>query len=228
MMDSDMKVLIVDDDMAIRVSLERALRLQDFEVETASNGALAIEKVLSSSFDVVLLDYQMPDPNGLSVCRQLRSEGNETPIFMVTARDALSDRVACLDGGADDYLVKPFALEELLAKLRVLDRRTRSISKQVLSFSDLSLDTSTMRATRDQRLIELTKTEFSLLHFFMRYPNKTLTRAEIFDEIWGYDFGDHSNAHEVYVGYLRKKLEVDGEPRLIHTVRGVGYILRKP
>ena len=223
-----MKVLVVDDEPAVRTALERALRLEGYEVELAADGSEALHRLALSSPDAIVLDVLMPDVDGLEVCRRLRAAEDKTPVLMLTARDAVEDRVAGLDAGADDYLVKPFALEELFARLRALLRRSvNGGAGAVLRFADLTMDTGTREVTRGDRRIELTRTEFLLLELFLRNPRQVLTRSLIFDRVWGYDFGPGSNALEVYVGYLRRKTEAGGEPRLIHTVRGVGYVLRE-
>ena len=223
-----MRVLVVDDDPAVRTALERALRLEGYEVELAAGGDEALRRVALAPPDAIVLDVLMPELDGLAVCRRLREAADETPVLMLTARDGVADRVDGLDAGADDYLVKPFALEELFARLRALLRRTGTNGNGAsLRFADLTMDTRTREVRRGQRPIELTRTEFHLLELFLRNPRQVLTRAVIFDRVWGYDFGPASNALEVYVGYLRRKLEADGESRLIHTVRGVGYALRE-
>ena len=223
-----MRVLVVDDEPAVRGALERALRLEGYDVELAQDGLDALRVFAVSAPDLILLDVLMPDVDGLEVSRRIRGAGNRTPILMLTARDEVSDRVAGLDAGADDYLVKPVALEELLARVRALLRRAASADGDgVLRFADLVLDTGTREVSRAARPIELTRTEFLLLELFMRNPRQVLTRSLIFERVWGYDFGPSSNSLEVYVGYLRRKLEAEGEPRLIQTVRGVGYALRE-
>jgi len=222
-----MRILVVDDERAVREALERALRLEGYEVETASDGQQALLALAARSADAVVLDILMPVMDGLETCRALRRMGNRTPVLMLTARHAVDDRVSGLDAGADDYLVKPFALEELLARLRALLRRTVG-DEGPLTFADLMLDPGTHEVRRGDRPIELTRTEFLLLELFMRNPRQVLTRDVIFDRVWGYDFGPSSNSLEVYVGYLRRKTESGGEPRLIQTVRGVGYALREP
>jgi two-component system response regulator MprA len=219
-----MRVLVVDDEPAVRTALERALVLEGYDVGVAVDGGDALSKVAADAPDALVLDVLMPGVDGLEVARRLRADGDRTPILMLTARDGVGDRVEGLDAGADDYLVKPFALEELLARLRALLRRSGADgSGQVLRFTDLSLNTGTHEVRRGERRIELTRTEFQLLELFLRNPRQVLTRTLIFDRVWGYDFGPASNALEVYVSYLRRKL---GDPRLIHTVRGVGYVLR--
>jgi two-component system, OmpR family, response regulator MprA len=222
-----MRILVVDDERAVREALERALRLEGYEVEAASDGQQALLALAARSADAIVLDILMPVMDGLETCRALRRIGNRTPVLMLTARHAVDDRVAGLDAGADDYLVKPFALEELLARLRALLRRTVG-DEGPLTFADLMLDPGTHEVRRGDRAIELTRTEFLLLELFMRNPRQVLTRDVIFDRVWGYDFGPSSNSLEVYVGYLRRKTESGGEPRLIQTVRGVGYALREP
>jgi two-component system response regulator MprA len=220
-----MRILVVDDEPAVRTALERALRLEGYEVELAADGAEALQRLALNAPDAVVLDVLMPNVDGLEVCRRLRAAGDRTPVLMLTARDAVGDRVRGLDAGADDYLVKPFALEELHARLRALLRRTNG-SGAALRFADVTMDTRTREVRRGEREIELTRTEFLLLELFLRNPRQVLTRALIFERVWGYDFGPTSNALEVYVGYLRRKLEADGESRLIQTIRGVGYALR--
>ena len=227
-----MRVLVVDDDAAVRESLRRALGLESYDVELAADGAEALERLDTRSADVpeidaLVLDVAMPHVDGLQVCRRLRRDGNALPILMLTARDEIADRVAGLDAGADDYVVKPFALEELLARLRALLRRTVPDDGAVLHFADLELDLSTRLATRAGDQIELTRTEFALLELFLRNPRQVLTRSIIFERVWGYDFGFGSNSLDVYVGYLRRKTEEGGKPRLIQTIRGVGYALRE-
>jgi two-component system response regulator MprA len=223
---SVMRILVVDDERAVRDALERALRLEGYEVDTAPDGQEALVSLARRSVDAIVLDVLMPVLDGLETCRTLRRQGDTTPVLMLTARHEVSDRVAGLDAGADDYLVKPFALEELLARLRALLRRTNG-GDEPLAFADLTLDPGTREVRRGDRPIELTRTEFLLLELFLRNPRQVLTRDVIFDRVWGYDFGPASNSLEVYVGYLRRKTEAEGEPRLIHTVRGVGYALRE-
>jgi two-component system response regulator MprA len=222
------RVLVVDDEPPVRDALERALTLEGYRVDLAEDGSQALKKVATEEPDVIVLDVLMPGVDGLETCRRLRAEGHGLPVLMLTARDAVSDRVDGLDAGADDYLVKPFALEELLARLRALLRRSSPEEADVLRFSDLVLDLGAYEARRGSRVIDLTRTEFLLLELFMRNPKQVLTRSIIFDRVWGYDFGPTSNSLEVYVGYLRRKTEAGGEPRLIHTMRGVGYVLREP
>ena len=224
------RILVVDDDSAVRESLRRALRLEEYDVELAADGVEALELIQegASEPDAVILDVSMPRLDGLGVCRRLRRDGNPIPILMLTARDEVSDRVAGLDAGADDYVVKPFALEELLARLRALLRRVLSEGSEVLRFADLELNPSTREVRRGDEPIELTRTEFSLLELFLTNPRQVLTRSIIFERVWGYDFGFGSNSLDVYIGYLRRKTEQGGRPRLIQTIRGVGYALREP
>jgi two-component system, OmpR family, response regulator MprA len=220
------RILVVDDERAVREAVQRALRLEGYDVEMAADGQEALFALARRGVDAIVLDVLMPVLDGLETARKLRRQGNSTPILMLTARHEVSDRVAGLDAGADDYLVKPFALEELLARLRALLRRSAG-GDELLSFADVKLDPGTREVRRGDRPIELTRTEFLLLELFLRNPRQVLTRDVIFDRVWGYDFGPASNSLEVYVGYLRRKTEADGEPRLIHTVRGVGYALRE-
>jgi len=223
-----MRILVVDDERAVRESIERALRLEGYEVVQAADGAEALGNVAGQAPDAMVLDLMMPQVDGLEVCRQLRSEGDRLPILVLTARDSVSDRVRGLDAGADDYLVKPFALDELLARLRALLRRSGGADHSgVLRFADLELDPTSYEVRRGDRPIELTRTEFLLLELFLTHPKQVLTRSVIFERVWGYDFGPGSNSLEVYVSYLRRKTEAEGEPRLLHTVRGVGYVLRE-
>jgi two-component system, OmpR family, response regulator MprA len=225
---SPMKILVVDDERAVRESLRRALELQGYQVELASDGAEALERLNGNGQpDAVVLDILMPGIDGLEVCRQLRGRGNSVPVLMLTARDAVGDRVAGLDAGADDYLVKPFALEELLARVRALLRRSSPAADGVLRFADIELDVGTREVLRGGDKIDLTRTEFNLLELFMVNPRQVLTRSIIFERVWGYDFGFASNSLDVYIGYLRRKTEAGGKPRLIQTVRGVGYALRE-
>jgi two-component system response regulator MprA len=222
------RVLVADDEPAVRRALERALTLDRYEVELAADGQEALDMIAVSPPDAVVLDIGMPRVDGLEVTRRMRKAGDRTPILILTARDAIDDRVAGLDVGADDYLVKPFALKELQARLRALLRRAGdSDDGEVLEFDDLVLDPVAHEVRRGERRIELTKTEFLLLELFLRHPRQLLTRSQIFEHVWGYDFGPTSNALGVYMGYLRRKTEAGGEPRLLHTVRGVGYILRE-
>ncbi len=220
------RVLVVDDEPAVRRALERALRLDSYEVELAADGEEALDALATHPADAVILDVAMPRLDGLEVCRRMRQAGDRTPILMLTARDAIDDRVKGLDVGADDYLVKPFALRELQARLRALLRRATEADGEVLRYGDLVLDPLAHEVRRGERPIELSRTEFLLLELFMRHPRQVLTRSTIFENVWGYDFGPTSNALGVYMGYLRRKTEAGGEPRLLHTVRGVGYVLR--
>jgi two-component system, OmpR family, response regulator MprA len=221
------RVLVVDDEPAVRLALERALRLESYEVELAADGREALDRLAADPLDAVVLDVAMPHLDGLEVCRRLRDAGDRTPVLMLTARDAVDDRVAGLDAGADDYLVKPFALKELKARLRALLRRTARVDGGALRFADLVLDPVGYEVRRGERRLELSRTEFNLLALFLEHPRQVLTRSLIFERVWGYDFGAGSNALGVYVGYLRRKTEAGGEPRLLHTVRGVGYVLRE-
>lgn len=225
-----MRILVVDDDRAVRESLRRSLTFNGYTVDLAVDGIDALEKATADRPDALVLDVMMPRLDGLEVCRRLRSTGDDLPILVLTARDSVSERVAGLDAGADDYLPKPFALEELLARLRALLRRRAPDQGEVseaMRFADLSLDPVTREVSRGTRSISLTRTEFSLLEMLMANPRRVLTRGRILEEVWGYDFPTSGNALEVYIGYLRRKTEADGEPRLIHTVRGVGYVLRE-
>jgi len=223
-----MRVLVVDDERAVRDSLRRALELEGYDVELAADGEEALERLAQNGEpDAVVLDILMPKMDGLEVCRRLRREGHRLPVLMLTARDEVENRVAGLDAGADDYVTKPFALEELLARLRALLRRTTSGSGEVLRFADLELDPKTREVRRAGEPIELTRTEFSLLELFLRNPRQVLTRSVIFERVWGYDFGFSSRSLDVYIGYLRRKPQAGERPRLIQTVRGVGYALRE-
>jgi two-component system response regulator MprA len=222
------KILVVDDERAVRESLRRALELEGYEIELAEDGAQALELLGSDPEpDAMVLDVLMPGMDGLEVSRTVRRNGSRLPILMLTARTQVEDRVEGLDAGADDYLTKPFALEELLARVRALLRRTSDGSGQTLRFADLELDPGTREVRRGDEGIELTRTEFSLLELFLLNPRQVLTRSLIFERVWGYDFGFASNSLDVYIGYLRRKTEAGGKPRLIHTVRGVGYALRE-
>jgi two-component system response regulator MprA len=222
------KILVVDDERAVRDSLRRALELQGYQVDLAADGAEALALLEANGQpDAVVLDILMPGIDGLEVCRRIREEGNEVPVLMLTARDAVGDRVEGLDAGADDYLVKPFALEELLARIRALLRRTSPTADGALRFADVELDPGTREVRRAGDQIDLTRTEFNLLELFLLNPRQVLTRSIIFERVWGYDFGFASNSLDVYIGYLRRKTEAGGKPRLIHTVRGVGYALRE-
>jgi two-component system, OmpR family, response regulator MprA len=219
------RVLVVDDDPAVRSAVARALRV-DYDVGEAADGADALAQHAASPADAIVLDLLMPEIGGLDVCRSLRRRGDPVPVLVVTARDAVDDRVEGLDAGADDYLVKPFAVEELRARLRALLRRT-GVGNDQLQFADVTLDPATREVYRGERRLQLTRTEFNLLELFLRNPRQVLTRSQIYERVWGYDFGATSNALWVYIGYLRRKLEEGGEPRLLHTVRGVGYALRE-
>jgi len=223
-----MKILVVDDERAVRDSLRRALELEGYSVELASDGEDALERLSANGEpDAMILDVLMPGMDGLEVCRRVRREGNRIPVLMLTARAEVENRVAGLDAGADDYVTKPFALEELLARMRALLRRTPGGSGEPLRFADLELDPGTREVRRAGEPIDLTRTEFSLLELFMLNPRQVLTRSIIFERVWGYDFGFASNSLDVYIGYLRRKTEAGDLPRLIQTVRGVGYALRE-
>jgi two-component system response regulator MprA len=226
------RILVVDDDRAVRESLRRSLAFNGYDVDVAGDGAEALERVADQRPDALVLDVMMPRVGGLETCRRLRADGDDVAILVLTARDSVADRVAGLDAGADDYLVKPFDLEELLARLRALLRRSSAGQAQddrgeTLAFADLLLDPGTREVTRGGRQIRLTRTEFSLLELLLRHPRQVLARERILEQVWGYDFPTTANSLEVYVGYLRRKTEAQGEPRLIHTVRGVGYALRE-
>jgi two-component system, OmpR family, response regulator MprA len=222
------KILVVDDERAVRESLRRALELEGYEIELAEDGVEALAALDGGEDpDAMILDVLMPKMDGLEVCRRLRSTGSRMPVLMLTARVEVDDRVAGLDAGADDYVTKPFALEELLARVRALLRRTHEDGSGKLLFADLELDPGTREVRRGEEQIELTRTEFSLLELFIRNPRQVLTRSVIFERVWGYDFGFGSNSLDVYIGYLRRKTEAGGKPRLIQTVRGVGYALRE-
>jgi two-component system response regulator MprA len=224
----DVKILVVDDERAVRESLRRALELEGYEIELAADGQEALYRLDSDAQpDALVLDVLMPGVDGLEVARTIRRTGNRVPILMLTARTQVEDRVEGLDAGADDYVTKPFALEELLARLRALLRRTADGSGEPLRFADLELDPGTREVRRGGEAIELTRTEFSLLELFLLNPRQVLTRSVIFERVWGYDFGYGSNSLDVYIGYLRRKTEAGGKPRLIQTVRGVGYALRE-
>jgi two-component system response regulator MprA len=223
-------VLVVDDDRAVRDSLRRSLEFNGYEVVLAADGAEGLVAVGAQHPDVVVIDVMMPRLDGIETTRALRAAGNDVPVLVLTARDAVGDRVEGLDAGADDYLTKPFALEELLARLRALLRRVvpdEDGESEVLSFADLTMDVASRDVTRGGRAIELTRTEFTLLEMFLRRPRRVLDRSFILEEVWGYDFPTSANSLEVYVGYLRRKTEAEGEPRLIQTVRGVGYVLKE-
>jgi two-component system response regulator MprA len=219
-------VMVVDDEPGVRAALERALRMERYDVSLAGDGAEALALLADRSPDAIVLDVAMPRVDGLEVCRRLRATGDRTPVLMLTARDAIDDRVAGLDAGADDYLVKPFALRELQARLRALLRRTEQ-GEEPLRYADLKLDPSAHEVWRGERRVQLSRTEFALLELLMRHPRQVLTRGQIFEAVWGYDLGATSNALGVYIGYLRRKTEDGGEPRLVQTVRGVGYVLRE-
>ncbi|HEY5096416.1 MAG TPA: response regulator transcription factor [Acidimicrobiales bacterium] len=223
-----MRVLVVDDDPAVSGALNRALRLEGYEVFLAPDGPQALEEMAIRPPDALILDIGLPSVDGLDVCRRIRAAGDDTPVLMLTARDAINDRVQGLDAGADDYLVKPFALAELLARLRALLRRRPDDTDEELRFADLHLDPVTREAYRGGRPFTLTRIEFDLLELLLRHPRQVLTRELILDRVWGYTFDSGTNSLAVYVGYLRRKTEADGEPRLIHTARGVGYVLREP
>jgi two-component system response regulator MprA len=230
-----MRILVVDDDAAVRDSLARTLRFEGYQVDLAADGRQALDAIRADPADAVLLDVNMPALNGLDTCRELRATGSLLPVLMLTARDSVGDRVAGLDAGADDYLVKPFALQELLARLRALLRRSLLAAPPAadgdrdgwLTFADLRLHPDTREVWRGGRALRLTRTEFSILEVFLRHPRQVLSRSALFEHVWGYDFGETSNSVHVYLGYLRRKLEADGAPRLLHTVRGVGFVLRE-
>ena len=231
-----MRMLVVDDDPAVRDSLARTLRFEGHEVETAADGRAALDAVRAHEPDAVILDVSMPVLDGLQTCQQLRADGVLVPVLMLTARDSVGDRVAGLDAGADDYLIKPFALQELLARLRALLRRSMITTPAPagndddagqLRFADVRMDVRTREVWRGARQLRLTRTEFGILEAFLRHPRQVLTRANLFEQVWGYDFGESSNSIHVYLGYLRRKLEAEGETRLLHTVRGVGFALRE-
>jgi two-component system response regulator MprA len=230
------RILVVEDDAAVRDSLARTLRFEGHQVDTAADGVEALEVVRAAEPDAMILDVSMPRLDGLQTCRLLRADGVILPILMLTARDSVGDRVAGLDAGADDYLVKPFALQELLARLRALLRRSvltappgpaGRAEDDLLTFADVRLNPATREVWRGDRALRLTRTEFAILEAFLRHPRQVLTRAVLFEQVWGYDFGESSNSIHVYLGYLRRKLEAEGESRLLHTVRGVGFALRE-
>lgn len=221
-----MRILVVDDDLAVSRSIDRALRLEGYEVVTVPSGGQALEALALTPPDALVLDLQLPDIDGLQVCRRMRSAGDDTPVLMLTARQEIDDRVQGLDAGADDYLVKPFALAELLARLRALLRRRFEGEGGLLRVGDLTLDLSTRQGHRGQRAFTLTRIEFDLLEMFLRHPRQVLAREVLLHQVWGFDFDSGTNSLAVYVGYLRRKLEEGGEPRCIHTVRGVGYVMR--
>ncbi|HTR89436.1 MAG TPA: response regulator transcription factor [Solirubrobacteraceae bacterium] len=230
MVEQSPRVLVVDDEPAVQGALARALTLERYKVSQAMDGEQALERLRRDPYEVVILDVTMPKLDGLEVCRRLREQGDRTPVLMLTAREGVDDRVAGLDAGADDYLVKPFALRELLARVRALLRRAgeedEGEQERSLCFEDLRLDRFSHEAWRGERLLALTRTEFLLLEMFLRHPRQVLSRSAIFEGVWGYDFGSTSNSLGVYIGYLRRKTEAGGESRLVHTVRGVGYVLR--
>jgi len=219
-------ILVIEDEEKILNFLRRGLIYEGYRVETAADGTAGLASARDNPPDLVILDWMLPGIDGLEVCRRLRAASN-VPILMLTAKDAVADRVQGLDAGADDYLVKPFALDEVLARLRALLRRAKPEAPEILSFADLRLDTGTHQAFRGERPIELTAKEYELLELFLHHPRQVLTREVIYDRVWGYDFGGESNIIEVYVRYLRQKTEATDEPRLLHTVRGVGYVLRE-
>jgi two-component system, OmpR family, response regulator MprA len=228
--EAGVRILVVDDDAAVRDSLARTLRFEGYQVDIAPDGRQALDALRAGEPDAVVLDVSMPVLDGLQACRQLRADGMLVPVLMLTARDSVGDRVAGLDAGADDYLVKPFALQELLARLRALLRRSQlavPAPAELLSFAGLRMDPRTREVWRGGRALRLTRTEFAILEVFLRHPRQVLTREVLFEHVWGYDFGETSNSIHVYLGYLRRKLEADGEPRLLHTVRGVGFALRE-
>ena len=221
-----MRILVVDDDPHILSFLKRGLVYEGYTVDTASNGAEALAKARENEPDLVILDIMMPGIDGIEVCKRFR-QVSAVPILMLTAKGTVADRVVGLDSGADDYLVKPFAFDELLARMRALLRRRQPRDRELLRFNDLSLDTAAREVKRGDEIIELTSQEFDLLELFIRHPRQVLNRDVIYEKVWGYDFGGESNVIEVYVRYLRSKLEASGKPRLIHTIRGVGYVLRE-
>jgi two-component system response regulator MprA len=220
------RILVVEDDRSVRDAVERALQFEGYDVATARDGAEALSVVLNDPPDAIVLDVMMPHVDGLETCRRIRARGDATPILILTARHEVSDRVEGLDAGADDYMVKPFALEELLARLRALLRRAGGATADVLKVGDLVLNPGTREVTREGTPVPLTKTEFDLLQLLMENAGLVLARSTIYERIWGYDFETSSNSLDVYIGYLRRKTELDGKPRLIHTVRGVGYVVR--
>ncbi|MEU8357898.1 response regulator transcription factor [Nonomuraea fuscirosea] len=229
-MNEPARLLVVDDEPALREALQSSLEFEGYKVVTAVDGQEALDAVATDSFDAVLLDVMMPRLDGLTACRRLRASGNHIPVLMLTARDAVGDRVSGLDAGADDYLVKPFELDELLARVRALLRRgalsAGTPEGDSLSYGDLRMDPSTREVTRGERRLDLTRTEYLLMELFLAHPRQVLTRDQILSEVWGFDFEPTSNSLDVYVMYLRRKTEAGGEPRVIHTVRGVGYVLR--
>lgn len=221
------RVLVVEDDGAVRRAVERALSFEGYDVVTARDGAEALAIVLNDNIEAIVLDVMMPIVDGLEACKRIRARGDTTPILILTARTEVTDRVAGLDAGADDYLAKPFALEELLARLRALLRRSSGAVADVLKVGDLVMDTASREVRRGGTIVDLTKTEFDLLELLMSNPGIVIDRDTIYDRIWGYDFATSSNSLDVYIGYLRRKTEVGGSPRLIRTVRGVGYVIRE-
>ena len=220
------RILVVEDDSAVRDALERALSFEGYTIDTATDGAVALSRLREESVDLIVLDVMMPHVDGIETCRRIRAAGDTVPILMLTAKTAVGDRVEGLDAGADDYMAKPFALDELLARIRALLRRSGGDVSSVMRFEDLTIDTGARTARRGERDLGLTKTEFDLLVLLARSPGIVLDRDTIYEEIWGIDFLTSSNSLDVYIGYLRRKTEAEGEPRLIHTVRGVGYVLR--
>ncbi len=226
MTNNPVRVLVIEDEERIRQFLQRGLTFEGYRVDTAADGQAGLNAARENTPDIVILDWMLPGMDGIEVCRRLRA-GSATPILMLTAKDSVADRVQGLDAGADDYLVKPFAFDELMARLRALLRRSAPVQPETLRFADLALDTGTRQAFRAERAIELTAKEYELLELFLHHPRQVLTRELIYDRVWGYDFGGESNIIEVYVRYLRQKTEAAQEARLIHTVRGVGYVLRE-
>ncbi|WP_431911982.1 response regulator transcription factor [Nonomuraea jabiensis] len=225
------RLLVVDDEPALREALQSSLEFEGYKVVTANDGQAALDAVAADTYDAVLLDVMMPRLDGLTACRRLRASGNHIPVLMLTARDAVGDRVSGLDAGADDYLVKPFELDELLARVRALLRRgalssTSAEGADTLTYGDLRMDLATREVMRGDRRLDLTRTEYLLMELFLAHPRQVLTRDQILSEVWGFDFEPTSNSLDVYVMYLRRKTEAGGQPRVIHTVRGVGYVLR--
>ena len=226
-MTAPLRILVVEDEERIRSFLQRGLSYEGYRVDIADDGQAGLDLARDNPPDLVLLDVMLPGIDGIEVCRRLRA-GGDVPILMLTAKEAIEDRVAGLDAGADDYLVKPFAFDELLARIRALLRRVQPSKPDIFRFTNLELDTGTRQGKRDGRIFDLTAKEYELLEMFMRNPRRVLTREVIYDRVWGYDFGGESNIIEVYVRYLRQKTELGGHSRLIHTVRGIGYVLREP